>query len=114
MIHSCCSCKSKCPGVFLTTDDKDALVTHRCPCQSCHGRLFRFWDLLARAILERDHRLYLDIDCQIKLTNRHEPLIEITVLMESWKDWQSLNEGDCIWAAQWLASGITNESPAIY
>src|SRR3989338_2250411 len=113
MIHSCCTCKPNCPGIFLITDKETGdIKTYRCFCQSCHSSLFHLWDLLAKAILEKNHMLYLKIDCQIKLRNRQGPFEEVAVMMETWKEWQSLNEEDYIWAARWLASGITTKTPA--
>lgn len=110
---SSCSCSPKCPGIFLPVNDEGNLITYRCPCSSCHGRFHRLLDLQAKAILQNDRKAFLDTACQIKLTNRHGLFIEMDVLMESWREWQSLDEGFVIWAGYWLASSENYKSPAV-
>ena len=103
-----CSCHPKCVGIFISTTAQGKFTETRCPCGLCHGKFHYLLDLHAKAVLENDRTAFLETNCQLLLRNDSSPYTESTALIESWRDWETLDYGTVIWAEGWLASSLGN------
>lgn len=108
-----CSCPPKCVGISISTTVKGEHRVSRCPCHSCHGKSHHLLDLHAEAILENNRNAFLDTNCLLLLSNESSPYTESTALMESWRDWETLDYGSVIWAERWLASSGNHKGLAV-